>query len=391
MQSRKRRWDVIVVGGGVAGCADAFFLARQGMDVLLLEKNRELAALTTARAAACFRAQWSEADFARLVLESIRFYEAFAENTGLIGWDIAMRQHGWLFLSAEREAPKRFSGWVAGHRLLGVDDSELLIGQEIRDRFPWVSESVTAATFRARDGWLSPYEVTMGFAKASGAETRLATTVHGITLERGAVKGVRTNDGLLRSDRVVIAAGPFSARLAKTAGVDLALLPIRRQLASIRRIPTEYAGSPMVSDVDRHVYWRPEGAGAFLGLPLTEAPTEPTDHIRADWDFPARALDAASHLTPFWGGVEQQLTGTDVSVLAGQYTCTSDIRPVIGPVPGVMGLFIHSGDNGWGIEAAPASARILAEAVAGRCDDDSPYRADRPLSHGLKRPISDWP
>ena len=135
----------------------------------------------------------------------------------------------------------------------------------------------------------------------------------------------------------------------------------------------------MVVDMDTDDWWRPEGGGAFLGLGVPEAPSEPSLDVPVDWTFPALAMDAAGRLVPFWREVAERLTKTEISLGAGQYTMSPDGLPIIGGTGGVHGLFIHGADNGWGVEAAPEAGRRLAEIVlAGADGPDNPFRIDRP-------------
>ncbi len=373
--------DVVVIGGGIAGASDAFFLSRAGFSVVVLERGDQLAGLTTSQSVACFRAQWDEPDHAALVLPSIDFYVAFGERIGLPGWDIGMRRHGWLFISGAEDGPATVEGFVAGHRRLGVLDSEYLTGDEARKRFPWLAPDVTAASYRAQDGWVSPYEVTYGFAKASSATFLLRTTATRIVTSGDAVAGVETAKGTIGTRRVVLAAGPFSRGLAEAAGVVLPVAALRRHRAMVAPRPEIPADGPMTVDMDTHAYWRPEGGGAFLGYGLPEDPSEPMLAVPVDWTFPAVAMDAAGRLVPFWRTLAERLTRAEVSVGAGQYTVTADGRPIIGLAPRVEGLFVHGADNGWGVESAPEAARRLAAIVlAGQDGPDNPFRVDRPSS-----------
>jgi len=371
--------DVVIIGGGIAGASDAFFLSRAGLSVVVLERGDQLAGLTTAQSAACFRAQWDEPDYAALVLPSIDFYGAFAERIGLPGWDIGIRRHGWLFITGAADGPAAVQAFVAGHRRLGVLDSESLDGDEARRRFPWLGVEVTAASYRAQDGWVSPYEVTYGFAKASSATFSLRTTAARILVAGDRVAGVETTIGTIGTRRVVLAAGPFSRGLAATAGVDLPVWALRRHRAMVTPRPEIPGDGPMIVDMDTHAWWRPEGGGAFLGIGLPEAPGEPALDVPVDWTFPAVAMDAAGRLIPFWRDLAGRLTQAEVSLGAGQYTMTADGRPIIGATGGVDGLFVHGGDNGWGVESAPEAGRRLSGiVVAGSDGPDNPFRIDRP-------------
>ena len=101
-------------------------------------------------------------------------------------------------------------------------------------------------------------------------------------------------------------------------------------------------------------------------------------------------MDAAGRLVPFWRDLAGRLTQAEVSLGAGQYTVTADGRPIIGAVPGVDGLYVHGGDNGWGVESAPeAGRRLAAIVVAGADDAANPFRIDRPsIAAPLERAIT---
>jgi glycine/D-amino acid oxidase-like deaminating enzyme len=101
-------------------------------------------------------------------------------------------------------------------------------------------------------------------------------------------------------------------------------------------------------------------------------------------------MDAAGRLVPFWRDLAERLTQAEVSLGAGQYTVTSDSRPIIGATGGVDGLFMHGADNGWGVESAPEAGRRLAEMVlAGSDGADNPFRVDRPsIVEALDRTIT---
>lgn len=375
-------FDLIIIGGGILGSATMFYAARAGLKTALLEQRNSLAAHTTAQAVSCFRKQWAEPDFFYLMKNSIEAYENFGALTGLGAYEIGIHQQGWLFASATEKGAARLQAWQRSQRALGVDDSEFLDGAAARKRFPFLSEQVTGATFRARDGWLSPYEAASGFARAAEMNGKgklfLETRALQITLHGENVGGVETTRGALFAPRVAICAGPHSAQWGARCGVSLPITLLRRQRAFVatRAAP---AAAPMVADDDTGAYWRPETGGAFLGWAQDEPAQPPLDNVPADPDFGAIALDACARLSPFWLDVAARLRKSDVSVAAGQYSITPDSKPLIGE-SAVRGLYFLTGDNGFGIEAAPQAARHLIQLVTGELtEQQNPFRLDRPM------------
>ncbi|UCC64969.1 MAG: FAD-binding oxidoreductase [Anaerolineae bacterium] len=371
--------DAIIVGGGISGTAAAFFLARAGLKPVIMERLSTLAGLTTAQSMEAMRAQFVEPENVAMMRESIAFYEAFAERTGLTGYDIGLHQQGYLFLTTQADRVEAFRGRVAAQHGYGLTDVEFLSGDEVRQRFPYISEEVTAGTFRQRDGWLSAHEAAHGFARASGADVALGTTVTGITMTGGRVSGVVSDRGPMAAAIVVLATGPYSARVAALAGVELPLQIIRRHRLTIGEHPLIPQGAPMTIDEDTGAHWRPESPGAALAWAQShEPPGEPTDQVLPNPMFPHEVLEGVSRLCPFWVEVAESLKRDQVFLTAGQYTVTPDDKPIIGPHPDIGGLFFNLGYSGHGVMAATGGGRLLADLVTGRVDDaNNPFSVRR--------------
>ena len=221
--------DVVVIGGGIVGVATAFWLSRAGLDTVLVEMADDLSTLTTPQSIESFRLQFTEPAMAALAIPSIAMFENFDEVIGIPGYDIALRHQGYLFVADDPEMVDRCKAAVEKHHSLGVSDSEFLTGDEARARFPFLSDSVVAATFRQRDGWFSTHEATQGFAKGSSARFLLRTRATGIPQDGQGVCGVKTTRGEIATRAVVNAAGPFAGVVGRMAGLDLPLEPVRRQ------------------------------------------------------------------------------------------------------------------------------------------------------------------
>jgi len=396
-----RRADVAIVGGGVIGCATAFFAARAGLRAVVLERRPALATLTTPASTGAFRLQFDNADEIALVREGVALFDAFAERTGLDGWDLGVRHGGYLFCSLTDATLERSRRLVKRQREWGLDDVELLTGDEARHRWPWLSPDVRGGRYRAADGWLDPKRLAIGFAAAaanpsaipdaeSGGDAVFCTGVAVTDLlmtDGGArVRGLRASAGDIEADAVVIATGPFLAQLAAKAGLHLALAPTRRQKLVIPDMPEVPPDAPMTIEEETAAHWRPE-LGGCLAL-LTDAatePGEPADPVPVDSSWAFGLLDpgsdhALARVAPFWADAWRSGSSAAWYIQAGQYEVTPDRRPLLGP-SGVDGLSLNGGYSGHGIMAGTAGSRLVVDLLVGRGDAAAnPFRADRAMS-----------
>ena len=380
-----RSADVVIIGGGVIGCATAFYATEGALDTVVLERRDGLATLTTAASEECFRAQFTEPENVRMMLESISVFERFADVVRIPNYNIDIHQRGYLFLTADETGPELLRERVRTQQLAGLFTVELLDGDEVRQRFPFVGPLVTAATFGSRDGWLSAHELSYGFAKGSSALFALQTAATGIRVDSHGVAGVATTRGEISTRCVVVAAGPFSGVVASWAGVHLPLSVVRRQKVILGDAPDVPQDAPMTVDQDTGVYWRPEVSGAALGWALPEDPSEPLERVPTDWTFPAVVLEGAARLVPFWGQVAERLTRDNVFLDAGQYTCTPDGKPIIGPCSDVPGLYFNLGYSGHGIMASPGGARLLVDLIQARHHDSESAFSQTRFAEGQAR------
>jgi sarcosine oxidase subunit beta len=370
--------DVVIIGGGIIGCATAFYATEAGCKTVVLERRDGLATLTTAASEECFRAQFNEPENVQLMLESISVFESFADVVRLPGYHIDLHQQGYLFLTGAEKGPEALQARVEHQRRLGLLDVEFLDAKETSGRFPYVGPEVKAATFRNKDGWLSAHELTYGFAKGSNAFFALRTAATGFRLDAQGVAAVTTTRGDIATRCVVDAAGPFAGVVAAWAGVHLPLRLLRRQKVVLGSVPSIPKNAPMTIDDDTGVYWRPEVGGVAMGWALPEEPAPPLEKVPTDWTFPAVALDGAARLVPLWNEVAETLTRDNMFLSAGQYTCAPDNKPIIGPCVSVPGLYFNAAYAGEGIMASPGGARHLVDLIIDpRSNQGNPFRLER--------------
>ena len=353
--------DVVVVGGGLIGLFTAFFAARAGLGrVVVLERKDAVAALTSAHSAEGFRLEWDAPENVAMVRDSVSVFEQFGELTGAPGLDIGFRQPGYLFLSssappAYRPAllPERVRRW----RERGLDDVELLSGDEARRRFSFVSEAVEHAHFRAGDGFVDASALARGLVTGGEFDTVVAAPAAAIETEGSRVGAVRLASGrTVATGTAVLAGGPFTRRLAEAAGAPLATAN-RRRHGVILHLPHGIVdpGWPMVVDADLGLYWRPRPEGLFVGweraLPWDQAPAEPLDPVPADVTYLEQVRAHGRRLNRFW----PDLRFDQVTWHTGQY--------------------VNTAYEGRGVMAAPAGGQLLVRLLLGEEDAGaSPFR-----------------
>ncbi|MGI8476462.1 MAG: NAD(P)/FAD-dependent oxidoreductase [Thermomicrobiales bacterium] len=383
-----RSAEIVVIGGGIVGAATAFWLGRAGLRPLLVERAAALATATTAASAHCIRCQFSDPENFDQMRESFDIFRAFGPTLGLSGADadIGLRQQGYLFASTIPEERVAFAARVARQQALGVDDIECFDGDEIRRRFPWISGEVAVGAFREADGWIDGYRAAAGFAKASGAVVMLSTTVTGIEIEGGRVVGVATTRGRIATERVVLAAGPFSKAITPEPLPIVLWKRNRLIVPADARIPQH---GPMTIDANTGAHWRPYHGGALLAWAQDERDADPVWPVAPDPGFPDLILRdprGVGRLSPFWNDVAPGLGPDRIQLTAGQYTVTPDHKPLIGPAAETRGLWINTGYSGHGIMGSASGGRLLADTVTGRvAEAANPFHPGR-FASGAKPP-----
>ena len=382
--------DLVVIGGGIVGAATAFFARRAGVsNVVLLEKRAALCTLTTPVSTGAFRLQFDNPEEIALVREGIAVFDAFAEVAALPGYDLSIRKQGYLFCATTEAGAQHQRHFVQALHGWGVDDLELLNGDEARYRFPYLGPDIIQARFRQGDGWLDPKALTFGYARASGATICLQTPATGFELHGERVAGVRTPRGTIGCDQVVIATGPFAGPVAEMAGLQLNLRPTIRHKLVIPELAALPSDSPMTIHEETASHWRPGLNGCFALFTDPSTPAgEPLENVPTSADFAFGLLDPSSpralaRLSPIWQQVWED--GRVYWILqAGQYTYTADHRPLLGPSD-VDGLHLNVGYSGHGIMASAGGSRLVVDALLGRVPPEAnPFRSQRVM---VERPL----
>jgi glycine/D-amino acid oxidase-like deaminating enzyme len=368
--------------------------------VVLFEKG-EIGSGASSRSGAILRQFYSNREVATMARDSLREFSQFETRTGR---SIGFTRTGVLTLAGPKhpEACELLCENVEMLNELGIDVRRVNVG-EIRDLIPGikVGKGVIGAWER-HGGFVDPVRTLDGFASLArnyGAVTRLGAWVDEILVEEGRVVGARTSQGEYEADQVVIAGGPWSGRMLEALGVDLPLRVVRPEnvfvgMSACEAEPedahsmrgstlsfdiedmAEKAGEemdglaprglhPVLVDLEHEFYCRCEpatkrtriGRTDYENDELVEDPDDLDETVSEE--VKAWGREAIARRMPEYEGQP------DAGALAAWYTMTPDAHPLLGPVPGIEGLFIATGFSGHGFKLAPSIGTGMAQMLLG--------------------------
>lgn len=351
--------DVVVIGGGISGTAAAYELASHGARVTLLERGN-LAHMASGWTLAGIRQSGRHPAELPLATAAVKRWEGLADE---LGADVEYRQDGNLRLARTPEEIPVIERIVEEQRAQGLDLTFLPDSAAVRSIAPALSDAVLAASFCPTDGHANPVKAVQAFAAAAerhGATIRCGAQVLGIDQRGGRIAGVRTADGAVAADAVVVTAGVYAGHLLAPLGIDLPLF--LRQVSVVQTVPVTPVLRQVLGVANADFAGRQEVSGRFR---LTSG-GGPWPRPLADWEADRLAVQPAAesvvatlsraiHVVPAVAdaGVER--------VWGGLIDMTADALPVIERAPGIEGLVVAAGFSGHGFCLGPVTGQIVRE------------------------------
>ena len=358
----RERAEIVVVGGGVGGCAILYWLTQFGKRDVLLVERAELTSGSTFHSAGLVGQLRSSLPLTRMMMWSVELYRTLSETVGL---DTGWREVGSLRLasSAERmEELARQAGWA---KTFGLP-LELVTADEAQELFPPMTTSgVLGAAYLPTDGYIDPAQLTYALAEGArrgGAEIAQHTRVTGIRVNGGRVTGVETDKGEIETEVVVNAGGMFAREIGALAGVTVPIIPMAHEYLITK--PTGLSLSmPTIRDPSLLVYFRPESGGLIMGGYERHCAPWALDGIPADFNGKLLAED--------WPRFEELMENALVRVpsleqmevirlVNGPEAFTPDNEFILGPTD-VRGLWTAAGFCAHGLAGAGGMGRLIAE------------------------------
>ena len=354
--------DVVVIGAGVVGCSVAYYLAREGVNVTLLEREA-IGSGASAHATGSLSLLGAEfspgASFEMARASYAEFPQLVTELEAATGMDLLYQRRPSLRLALDDEEAdliKSLMAWQQPHvKMRWIDE------REVRAIEPRLSHNIIGAVYEDESAQLDSYRLNLALAR--GAELKgadiLYREVTGLVADGPAISGVKTAAGDIPCGAVVVAAGTWSRAFTPWLGFPVPVRPMKGE-----RLLLNYPGEPLpvlISSPKRgHMISRSDGFTSvgstggrdydqkelFWGEEFDRQPTE-----TARLELLRRAIDVFPDLE------RAEL----VQQLAGSRPLSPDSKPIIGPVPGWEGVLLATGHTTKGIHLGPVTGRIIAD------------------------------
>ncbi|MGN1030379.1 MAG: NAD(P)/FAD-dependent oxidoreductase [Butyricicoccaceae bacterium] len=352
----KRTADVIIIGGGIMGCATAYRLAKQGVDVLVLEK-KEIGNGGSCRNAGGVRQSARDPKELPLAMYAVaNIWPTLSEELDV---NVEYHQGGNLRLGLTEKDIKVLENHTAKSTRLGLD-VRMITGDEARELCPYMSKEVVAASWCPTDGHANPLKTTLGFYRKAlqlGVTFVTGVTVTGIQKVRGRARKVVTDDGIYEAENILLCAGYPSRAIANTVGIDA---PVERQFNEVvvtEAVPEMF--DIMLGVAGGEFYGHQSEHGSFVlgGNSGLQAFTSNNEN------FVTNSLTTPSIAR---GIIKYFPVLKDVKIVrswSGHYDQCIDVLPIIDNIPEVPGLTVGFGFSGHGFGIAPAVSIALSELI----------------------------
>lgn len=361
-------YKVIVAGGGLIGTSTAYYLAKLGAEVTLIE-SRDIASGTSG---ACDRAIMLQSKkpgpTLNLAIESAKLYSDLEEE---LEADLEYRKGGGMIIIETMEEMAAMEDMVERQQKAGID-VQLISRNEARERQPGLSKNIIGSTWWKHDAEVNPLNVSFAMAKAAqrlGAKMKLQSRVTGLIMENNRVVGVDISGEKLYADAVVVALGVWTPKLLKQLGVDVPIIPRRGQILVSERLEpfihcNILSAAYIASKLKRNHQNQPaDPFGVGLAIGQTHSGTL---LIGGSRQFAGYNTETTPEITRKIGeaairAFPQLANVRIIRAFAGLRPYTPDGLPILGPIDGIDGIYLAAGHEGDGVALAPISGKIMAK------------------------------
>ena len=358
--------DVVVIGGGIIGTAITYFLSRQNINVILLDKSEIASGSSGACDGAVVMQTKKPGVHLKLALESHTLLNRMQD---LLPVPIEYEKNGGLIVIETEDEKAAMNQFVEAQRLAGLD-VELLDHKQLRGLAPHLSDHLIGATYSHLDSKINPIALTLGFAmgaKQRGSEILTGTEVLDIEVEGRQVSAVVTAAGKIETRTVVNATGVYAPEIGRMLGIEIPIKPRRGQLLVTEVRPAllkPWLGSANYIAAKFNPKLAKDGAGG-VSIDQTQNGNLLIGATREFVGFDKRTtVEGLKKIASRAVRILPDLKHTHlIRAFAGLRPYTPDGLPILGKVEKIKGFIMAAGHEGDGIALSAITGKLISELV----------------------------
>lgn len=361
----KKTAEVVIIGGGIIGCSTAYYLAKKGVDVIVLEGSDHIGNGGSSRNGGGVRQSGRDVRELPLVMYGIKnLWPGLSEELEV---DCEYHQEGNLRLGKNEEHRKILTRLADNARAVGLD-VRMIDGDEVRSINPYLSEEVTVASWCPTDGHANPLTTTLGYYKMArrlGVTFITGEEVKELRIIKGKVRQVITPNNIYEGESVLVAAGLFSRDILTSVGIDIPMTNSLLECLVTEAEPPMFNQMLGTAEADFYGHQTKHGSFVFGG-------SSGLERYNKDNGTPVNSSKTAPCICRGIMKYFPDLANAKiVRTWAGWMDASCDGVPAIGKVDEVLGLYVACAFNGHGFGIAPAVGDQLAKLiVSGKTDVD---------------------
>ena len=362
--------EIVIMGGGVMGSCTAYFLAKAGKDVTLIERGDIGGEASVANGALVWTSTRRPGIDLTLALASIDLHKQLKEELEV---DTEYRRTGGMIvIENEKQIPKmeafRKEREKAGFILTPID------AKEARSLEPLLSESIVGALYNPLDGDTNPFRLMVGLNRKAiqlGAKVFYHTEVQDIQIEDGRVKGVVTDKGVIRTNTIINACGSWASFIGKMVGIKIPIIPNEMEFVVTEQLPSVVSHMLMGASYVTEEYGKDEMIADRnkFGCALVIHPTVAGNLLLGStWRFVGydkrtsyeETVDIAKEVVKLLPPLKHVHV---IRTFANFFPFTHDDLPIMGYVEGIEGFIMAAGHSGHGVCLGPITGKLISELI----------------------------
>jgi glycine/D-amino acid oxidase-like deaminating enzyme len=362
--------EIVIMGGGVMGSCSAYFLAKAGREVVLIERGDVGGEASVANGALVWTSTRRPGIDLTLALASIDLHKQLKEELDV---DTEYRRTGGMIIIENEKQMSALEAFRKEREKVGFILTPI-DAKEARSLEPLLSESIVGALYNPLDGDTNPFHLMVGLNRKAiqlGAKVLYHTEVRDVQIEHGSVKGVVTDKGVIRTNTVINACGSWASFIGKMVGIKIPIIPNEMEFVVTEQLPTVVSHMLMGASYVTEEYGKDEMIADRnkFGCALVIHPTVAGNLLLGStWRFVGydkrtsyeETVDIAKEVVKLLPPLKHAHV---IRTFANFFPFTHDDLPILGPVDGIEGFMMAAGHSGHGICLGPITGKLISELI----------------------------